>query len=539
MSTVYLAVDIKLKGKMWAIKEITGHHSNCDTFVREAEMLIGLDHPYLPRIVDYYEPDESGVAYLVMDYISGQTLEEAFQAANKKLPAARIIRYAIQICQIFSYLHHRRPRPIIYRDLKPGNIIIDAQDRVRLIDFGIARAYKPDQMKDTARLGTVGFAAPEQHQGRQTDVRTDLYTLGAMIYYLLSGGVHYNATEKPIQHYRDDLPHQLAEIVDRLLQSVPEHRYRCADDVMRELSRLQDVLAADNLNPDSTSVDRRGDSLNLTDSRQRHDSRTSVAPPRLMQDGGRLTIIGSLYPGAGSTFVGLALARTMHWLGIPHSYVENPTNPPDLHILLYGDKHAPRKYRFICDRIADAMSSSSSDEWVLGHTTLYPVSPDGWTGPWTEEYSSELLQAVQNPHILIDISGQWEDEHVQRWCRLADHIVVVADASPSKMFRPSSRAIIRRLLALQSRGKPVHLIANRDLALPGRKMWLESQFIDPLCCFPMVDSRSVIAAEWQGKLVQDREEVQDAALRSLSPLLAKLAPEAAPAVTGKKRVAKI
>ncbi|GHO99069.1 hypothetical protein KSF_091170 [Reticulibacter mediterranei] len=156
-----------------------------EAFKQEALLLAGLMHPNLPRIYEYFE--EAGRWYLVMDYINGETLEDRAQASSgNKLPFQRALHFAIQLCTVLDYLHNQQP-PIIFRDLKPDNIMVTSDDHLYLIDFGIARLFKPGQAKDTSAFGSPGYAAPEQYGKAQTTERADIYSLGATLHRLLSG----------------------------------------------------------------------------------------------------------------------------------------------------------------------------------------------------------------------------------------------------------------------------------------------------------------------------------------------------------------
>jgi serine/threonine protein kinase len=236
MGTVYLAEDMNVKGKQRAVKELIRKTEEYQQFIDEADILVKLNHPYLPNILDYYPPNDEGYSYLVMDYINGQTLQELFY--QQQLSTDKVIKYAVQICDLFQYIHHEREEPIVYRDLKPSNVMIDEQDNVRLIDFGIARNYKEGQYSDTVQIGTVGFAAPEQFENTQSDHRTDLYSLGAMMYYLLSGGKYYSFTQQTLDQFNSNMPQTLNKIVHKLLMYQPQDRYQMAIEVKRKLEGL-------------------------------------------------------------------------------------------------------------------------------------------------------------------------------------------------------------------------------------------------------------------------------------------------------------
>ncbi|MCR8643932.1 serine/threonine-protein kinase [Paenibacillus sp. N1-5-1-14] len=238
MGTVYLADDLKLQGKQWAIKETVIANQDVQQFIDEAQMLVQLNHPLLPNIIDYYPPDQEGLSYLVMDYIKGHTLQDIFLRADKQMVESSVVHYALQLCEVFQYLHHEQPHPIVYRDLKPANIMIDEQNMIRLIDFGIARSFKEGKDTDTVQIGTIGFAAPEQFENQQTDNRTDLYALGALMYYLLSGGKYYYVLQKPLEQVQQGLNAHLYPIIQRLLQTSPANRYQRVVDVKQHLMSI-------------------------------------------------------------------------------------------------------------------------------------------------------------------------------------------------------------------------------------------------------------------------------------------------------------
>jgi serine/threonine protein kinase len=162
----------------------TSGGTHTDRFLREALLLARLQHGALPTLYDYFLED--GYWYLVMDYIPGPTLS-AYMHKYAPLPPLEALNYAMQLCDVLEYLHKQNP-PVVFRDLKPSNIILTPEGRVTLVDFGIARYFKAGQMNDTAEFGSPGYAPPEQYQGgSQTDGRSDLYSLGVILHEMLSG----------------------------------------------------------------------------------------------------------------------------------------------------------------------------------------------------------------------------------------------------------------------------------------------------------------------------------------------------------------
>ena len=198
---VYKAEDIQFDNRLVAIKEMSQSALSpqevleaTDAFRREARFLAGLTHPNLPRIYEQFS--DMGRWYLVMDFIEGETLEERLQHLQNVsspakgtlggLPVEKVLDIGIQLCTVLDYLHTRQP-PIIFRDLKPANVMLTPDGHVYLIDFGIARHFKPGQAKDTMAFGSAGYAAPEQYGRSQTTPRADIYSLGATLHQLLSG----------------------------------------------------------------------------------------------------------------------------------------------------------------------------------------------------------------------------------------------------------------------------------------------------------------------------------------------------------------
>ncbi|MGG1619258.1 serine/threonine protein kinase [Paenibacillus sp. NRS-1782] len=243
MSSVFMAEDLKLPGKQWAVKESIADPQMMKLVRAEAEMLISLSHPRLPRIVDFFEHPPSGAVYLVMDYIEGITLEAYMKGYQGHIPQEQMVPFALQLLDVLDYLHTRQS-PVIYRDLKPTNIMLTPEMEFKLIDFGIARSYKAELDQDTVKLGTVGFAAPEQYGAGQTDARSDLYSLGALLLYLCTGGKYSEWTAGVEGYIRGELPRHLIPVIRKLLRHHPGERFQSAGEVIGELRRSADFQPA-------------------------------------------------------------------------------------------------------------------------------------------------------------------------------------------------------------------------------------------------------------------------------------------------------
>ncbi len=228
MGVVYLAQDQRLANRPCAIKEMVDHFIDPqqrreanEYFAREADTLAQLRHPSIPAISDRF--DQSNRHYLVMEYVEGRNLEEEMAALGHPLDESVVIDIARQLCEVLAYLHGFVP-PIVYRDMKPSNVMLTPRGKAMLIDFGIARLFKVAS-KGTM-IGTLGFAPPEQYQG-QVDPRSDIYSLGATLHYVLTG----RDPEKfppfsfpPVQSLRPNVSGNLAGAIDRALSYKVEGR---------------------------------------------------------------------------------------------------------------------------------------------------------------------------------------------------------------------------------------------------------------------------------------------------------------------------
>ncbi|NDI35585.1 serine/threonine protein kinase [Chengkuizengella sediminis] len=499
MGAVYLAEDLKLRGKHWAIKE-SKENGQVKNFKKEAETLIQLNHPYLPNIVDYFPPNEKGLSYLVMDYIHGQNLAQKFKNMGNRLPFEKVIKYAIQICELLHYLHHHSKNPIIYRDLKPSNVMIDQQDNVRLIDFGISRRFGHHKQKDTVHLGTVGFAAPEQFEDKQTDHRTDLFNLGAMLYYFLTRG-HYYTSSKSLQ--LQNIPFPMIQVIQRLLQFNPEDRYQDTLQVKRDLEKLQ-----------------------ITE--QSLDSPNNTSLEVSLQFEHKVIVVGNMYQGAGSTFTSIALARVFHHYKIKNALVEYPTNVSELYTLLNGEKTKPKQYEFLYDKYNSERWISNKLEWTTGYTTWYPLPLLNNTqliknGSHTE--IDPLLFKIRKPIMIVDISNGWSHPSVQQLCNNADEICYVVDSIPTKFSAGISQDNLKIAMQLKQSGKNVHFIVNRDVNAMIRKLWNNTLPWYPSCYIPNFPFENVHEHIWKGKMVQDEKNIKGKLIEGLYPFISQIVPK--------------
>jgi len=243
MGTVYLVSDARLPDDR-VIKEMNptfleaSEREQLELFKQEAHMLSRLHHENLPKVIDYFFEGER--YYLVMDYVDGKNLKE-YRESNHVMDKEQIIKIISQICNVLEYLHGQKP-PIIFRDLKPSNIMITDDSTIKLIDFGIARIFKESQNIDTVIVGTPGFAPPEQYGKRQTDERSDIYSLGATLYYLFTGEVPDLPDQKGRKEVEQhmNIPPSLKTVILKCLNPEPSERYAYVSDFRKALSVTQD-----------------------------------------------------------------------------------------------------------------------------------------------------------------------------------------------------------------------------------------------------------------------------------------------------------
>lgn len=244
MAWVYQVVKLPdSANSLWALKELRPQTQDPDTqeharrlFNQEAIILSQLSHPNLPQVIDFFE--DNGRAYLVMEFIWGESLEKRIEKARSPLLEREVLQWAIQICDVLDYLHTRQP-PVIFRDLKPSNVMINSAGIVKLVDFGIARTYKEGKPQDTIALGSENYAAPEQWGEEQTDPRTDLYGLGATMYHLLANmppsPAFLPSEPTSLSELNEAASPQVVQIVTKAMARERQNRYTSAQEMKQAI----------------------------------------------------------------------------------------------------------------------------------------------------------------------------------------------------------------------------------------------------------------------------------------------------------------
>jgi eukaryotic-like serine/threonine-protein kinase len=253
MANVYLAEDQEL-GRRVAIKILNDRHANDDQFVerfrREAKNAAGLSHPNIVSIYDRGEAE--GTYYIAMEFLDGRSLKELI-VSRGPAPVNVAIDYARKILDALRFAHRNG---IVHRDIKPHNVIVDAEGRVKVTDFGIARAGTSQMTEVGSIIGTAQYLSPEQAKGAPVDQTSDLYSVGIVLYELLTGKVpftgdspveiamkHISAIPEPASALREDVPADLDKVVLRALGKTPEERYPSAEEMDRDLGRVAQGLS--------------------------------------------------------------------------------------------------------------------------------------------------------------------------------------------------------------------------------------------------------------------------------------------------------
>ena len=243
MSVVYMAINEKAN-KTWAVKEVRKDGRMDFNIVRqglmaEIDTLKRLKHPYLPSIVDVIEDDETFI--IVMDYVEGRSLDKILEEHGVQQESV-VVEWAKQLCDVLGYLHSRTPA-IIYRDMKPANVMLKPDGTVTLIDFGTAKNYEINY-GETTGIGTIGYAAPEQYIGSglgRTDARTDIYCLGMTLYHLLTGQdpCRNLISDTSIRAVNPALSRGLDSIIRKCTAHQPEDRYQSCEELMYDLENYE------------------------------------------------------------------------------------------------------------------------------------------------------------------------------------------------------------------------------------------------------------------------------------------------------------
>ncbi|MBN2432987.1 MAG: protein kinase [Acidobacteria bacterium] len=283
MGNVYQTRDIRLSNRLCAIKELIDlysepleHERTIKEFEREASLLATLNHTSIPQIYDYFM--DSDKYYLVMEFIDGMDMNRYMKQYGEKLDEEQLIRLAIQICDVLHYLHTHKP-PVIYRDLKPSNIMLTPQDRVVLVDFGIAR-FLTANLTDITTIGTMGYVPPEVYE-EIIEPASDIYSLGATMFYFLTGVspqtkpiLIFDFSKNPLpREYNSDISPAMEQVICRCVSYNASNRFSSAYALKKELEAIQQKYY-----PDAEADTRRKDLLTVLADKKRHTGKKEVVP---------------------------------------------------------------------------------------------------------------------------------------------------------------------------------------------------------------------------------------------------------------------
>jgi len=244
MGSVYRARDLHFPNvvKLVAVKEMINQARDeqvrqtiIQNFEREANILATLSHPSIPRIFDYFSHDQR--SYLVEEFINGRDLEDILNASPGPLPEEQVVSWAIELCDVLQYLHNHKPEPIIFRDMKPSNVMVNQDGHIVLVDFGIAKAFRVGQ-KGTM-IGTEGYSPPEQYRGEATPL-ADIYALGATLHHLLTKRdprveTPFTFNERPVRRFNPAVSPEMEAIISTAVQYNPADRFQSAEEMKEAL----------------------------------------------------------------------------------------------------------------------------------------------------------------------------------------------------------------------------------------------------------------------------------------------------------------
>ncbi|WP_199614574.1 serine/threonine protein kinase [Paenibacillus alkalitolerans] len=487
MGCVYLAEDLRLGGQRWAVKWIPRDEFDPDQPMKEAKMMIDLQHPSLPRIVDFIPMNELGGCCLVMDYLAGETLLDRSASCGHTLPWQTVVGYAVQLCDLLHYLHSL-DSPIVFRDVKPSNVIVSPDGYVKLVDFGIARTYKEGNTSDTVHVGSVGFAAPELLANRQTDQRADLYSLGCLIYFLLCGGQYYNFTKIPLDKAAEDIPAELAAAVGTLLCDDPGDRY---ENAMAAKQALIEVLGAGSPEPQDSSGHRQHSGFTLS----------AVGAER------KIVAVCGLFPGAGTTFVSVALAKFLADKRVRVAYVECPWQEGDSLLAMRSESQG-----------TGSRWQEGALSWNLASEIYEPER-----NAYDAESLYKLFFKTKADVYIVDVSSDADERAAEAIIGLADEVVAVVAPDPSLLRRPKTLKNWERINGKGPSGR-IRWVANR---VPGTARIpdfyrLFSQ--KPDCIVAEFPYDVIVSAKWKGRWSQEDNAVRPSLEHALLPLLESIAP---------------
>jgi len=512
MSVVYEAADLKLGGKRRALKAMKPGTPYADEGgIGELRVLQRIDHPRLPQVIDVIPPAGGRPLMLVTDFVHGEPLTAAFARAGGKMEARQAAAIAIGICEALAYLHELRP-PVVHFDVKPSNVMLDPALGVRLIDFGIAKLLGKGRGA-ALRLGTPGFAAPEQAAGGPCGPAADVYAVGALLYFLLSGGHAPKPGEHQFRGLEAGVPDPLLDVMARLLSRDPA----CRPSARQAAALLRQAA---------------GGAAALPGLAAGADGAHSPAGGALPRP--RLIGAASFSRGAGATLIAAILAAQLA-RSRPTALVEAPGGEPELLALLAGADAAGRR----SGRPAPPPVSRRHVCWLDGprlqvhalhpDTVIPAIEPDPYGAPEgaadavtamfaPERFSFPAASAAEPPLVIADLSSGWTAGGARKLAAACDVLLMVADPAVWR-WTPQRQSAWRELARQrEAAGRASVWIANQDARFPQRSAWLKLMPQHPAACVPQLAPGAWPSAVWSGKPLAGSGKLSEVE-RSLRPVV--------------------
>ncbi|WP_296973942.1 serine/threonine-protein kinase [Thermobacillus sp. ZCTH02-B1] len=503
MSVVYEAADLKLGGKHRAVKALKpGTRFARDAGAAELEVLQRIDHPRLPQVIDVIPPADGGPLMIVTDFVSGEPLTALFAREGRRMDPRRAAAVAAGVCEALAYLHGLRP-PVVHLDVKPSNVMLDPAAGVRLIDFGIARLLGAGSGAGP-RLGTPGFAAPEQAAGAPCGPAADVYAAGALLYWLLSGGHAPKPDERAFRRLEADVPDSVLDLMARMLSRDP---------ALRPPAWQAAALLAQAAGGDAAHI----------------------AAVGRMRPRPRIVAVASFSRGAGATMLSALLAPVLARRR-PTALVELTGGEPELLALLAGGDAAvapagrpslpPVSRRHIAWQSGSRLQVHAlhPDQGAPADGTGFAGSPEAGAGSPLdpERFAFPEDDGAEPPIVIADLSSGWIRGEGRAAAAACDMLLMVADPSVwrwTQERRAAWRELARRR---ESAGRPTLWIANQDARFPQRSAWIRLMPQSPAAFVPQLGPGEWPAAAWSGNPADGRPGPVAAALRSLEPVAARI-----------------
>lgn len=491
MGLLFKVKDLKLQGSIRALKLLKNIHQ-FDSQQQSAEMrlLTLLNHNGLPKIYDYIQDSELQQAAIIMEWIEGNNIESIVQQYGA-CTQEELTQIGLQLIEAIVYLHNQRP-PIIHRDIKPSNIMLDDIDQLKLIDFGISKQYFNSDKKQTVAFGSPGFAAPEQMNGERTDHRSDIYSFGALLYYLCTNGklVMYDQLDGVESLVKRELKHilpALRHIIMICLQKDRNRRYQCAEEVKEALVHILEK-----------------NTLYHTGFK-----RFVIRTKAHYQVG-----VISLHSKAGATMLATLMGQLLSMHSSVH-LIEYPSQLASIEAIpfLSANKQAECATSGYNLRHYNVVQNGRMHTYYYESRACYEAENS------IAEFNGILKDHAMDTIKLIDFSSQWELEGVSQLLADCDELILVCDptivlCNKQQLYR--NQQLIR---FLEAQDMKVHCMYNKDCSFIGRRQWLSllsNKFQSHI--IPIIEIRDIYAMMWNEKWLRVKQRGMSKVIKQLMTL---------------------